>query len=120
MLTMEAELRALREELTHRPSAKRPPSASSDKHSDQASEWPTPSGGDNNNDLPKPTNGNGTNGGDHTLKVLSKSNGSSVENIEEKTEPDSDPVATIKTELVDVDDATVTDKENFLVNENNE
>lgn len=112
---MEAELRALREELTHRPSAKQPPTPTTD----QPDDWQTQSG-DNNNDVAKPTNGNGTNGGDHTLKVLSKSNGSSVENIDEKTEPDSNPAVTIKTELVDVDDATVTDKENFLVNENNE
>lgn len=115
---MEAELRALREELTHRPSAKRPRSSSSstEKLSDQATDWQNQSGNNNNNnDLPKPTNG-----GDHTLKVLSKSNGSSVENIEEKPELDPNPVASVKTELVDVGDAAVTDKENALVAENNE
>lgn len=111
MLNMESELRALREELTHRPPAKRPRSLSTDTHVVEASDWQN----HYSKKISKSNNTNGMNGGDHALKVLS--NGSTLENINEKLELESNSVVTIKTEHVD---ASFTDKENSLVNENNE
>lgn len=110
MLTMEAELRALREELTHRPPAKRSRFMSPEQPDDQEGEWSKQSG-KNNKEVTKQSPGNGTNGGDHTLKVLPGSNGSSAENIDEKSEIDSNPVAITKTELKDANDTSLTDKE---------